>query len=221
VIASFHDADGRVTLPGFYDRVRPIAADEHEEMGRLPVSDSFYANEAGVPRLWGEPGFLAAERVGARPAIDVVQLVAGSRKSAIPAEAAALITARLVPDQDPDEIAASFAKHFDAHVPDTVTWDIPEAWGHRPCITSRSSVGVRALAAGLEAVWGKAPYYHREGGSINAVGQIQAELGADSVLTGFSLPGDNVHGANERLHLPTWDRGVAALVHFLSNLGAA
>jgi acetylornithine deacetylase/succinyl-diaminopimelate desuccinylase-like protein len=218
LIASFHDAEGRVTVPGFYERVRPIAKDEHEEMARLPLNDASYAAQAGVERLWGEPGLLAAERVSARPALDVVHLRAGTPKSAIPAEAAAIVTVRLVPDQDADEIGAALRKHIEAHAPETVSWSIVDPWGHPPSITDRNSAGVRALAKALETVWGAKPVYHREGGSINAVGEIQRVLGTDSVLTGFSLPGDNVHGPNERLHLPTWDRGIAALIHFLSNL---
>jgi acetylornithine deacetylase/succinyl-diaminopimelate desuccinylase-like protein len=218
LIAGFHDADGRVTVPGFYDRVRPIPRDEHEEMARLPLNDASYQEEAGVRKLWGEPGLLAAERVSARPALDVVHLRAGTPKSAIPAEAAAIVTVRLVPDQDPDEVGASLRKHVEAHAPDTVSWSMLEPWGHPPSLTDRHSAGVRALARALETVWGVKPVYHRDGGSINAVGEIQRVLGTDSVLTGFSLPGDNVHGPNERLHLPTWDRGIASLIHFLSNL---
>ncbi|MBM3308164.1 MAG: M20/M25/M40 family metallo-hydrolase [Candidatus Eisenbacteria bacterium] len=221
LIASLHDEDGRVTLPGFYDRVRPISPEEHEEMARLPVGESAYVEEAGVPRLWGEPGFLPTERVSARPALDVVQVRAGSPKSAIPAEAVALVTMRLVPDQVPEELAASLERHVASHAPDTVSWEIRNARGHPPSLTDRGSAGVRALAKALETVWEKPPVYHREGGSINAVGEIQKVLGTDSVLTGFSLPGDNVHGPNERLHLPTWDRGIAALIHFLSNLATA
>jgi acetylornithine deacetylase/succinyl-diaminopimelate desuccinylase-like protein len=221
VIAGFHDEAGRVAIPGFYDRVRPISSEEHEEMSRLPLDETFYMEQTGVRALWGEPGFLPAERVGARPTLDVVQVKAGSPKSAIPAEALALVTVRLVPDQVPDEIAALFKRHVACHVPETVTWDIPEAWGYPPSITDRHSRGVRALAGALETVWSTPPVYHREGGSINAVGEIQRVLGADSVLSGFSLPGDNVHGPNERLHLPTWDRGIAALIHFLSNLASA
>jgi acetylornithine deacetylase/succinyl-diaminopimelate desuccinylase-like protein len=214
VIAGLHDADGRVTLEGFYDRVRELTAEERAEMASLPRDEASYLKQSGVSKLWGEPGFSPVEREGARPAVDVVHILAGSPKSAIPAEANAIITARLVPDQDPKDVHQSLMDYLARSFPATVRWETTRSEGFPASLTDRDTAGVRALARAMEAVWGKAPLFCRSGGSIAAVGQIQEILGLDSVLTGFALPDAQMHGPNEKLHLPTWERGIEALVRF-------
>lgn len=214
LIAGFHGADGRVTLPGFYDRVRPLSAEERADMAALPLDDASYLKQSGAPKLWGEPGYIPVERAGARPALDVVHIHGGSPKAAIPSQADALVTVRLVPDQAPDDIQASLRSYLEKRTPPTVRWDILECGGFPASLTDRNLPAVRALARAMEKVWGTKPLFYRSGGSIGAVGQMQRILGVDSVLTGFSLPDDNIHGPNEKLHLPTWERGIDALIHF-------
>jgi acetylornithine deacetylase/succinyl-diaminopimelate desuccinylase-like protein len=214
MIAGLHDADGRVTLEGFYDRVRELTPEERAEMAALPRDEASYLKQSGVSKLWGEPGFSPVEREGARPAVDVVHILAGSPKSAIPAEANAIVTARLVPDQDPNEVHDSLMAYLERALPSTVRWETGKSEGFPASLTDRNSSGVRALTKAMEAVWGKAPLFCRSGGSIAAVGQIQTVLGLDSVLTGFALPDSQMHGPNERLHLPTWEKGIEALVNF-------
>lgn len=218
LVAGMHDGDGRVALPHFYDAVRPMSEDERREMAALPRDDASYLSQSGSPRLWGEPGYLSAEREGARPALDVIRTRAGSDKAAIPAEALAVITVRMVPDQSPDDIHAQLLSYLEAHAPETVRWEVTESSGFPAYLTDRDSPGVRAMAGALKAVWGIDPVFYRSGGSIAAVGFIRQVLGVDSVLTGFSLPSDRVHGPNERLHLPTWNRGIDAIIHFLYGL---
>lgn len=215
MIAGLHDADGRVTLDGFYDRVRELTAEERAEMAALPRDEASYLEQSGVSKLWGEPGFTPVEREGARPAVDVVHILAGSPKSAIPAEANAIITARLVPDQDSNEVHEGVMKRLEESIPSTVGWEVESFEGFPASLTDRSSPGVQALTKAMVEVWGKEPLFCRSGGSIAAVGQLQKILGLDSVLTGFALPDSQMHGPNEKLHLPTWERGIEALVHFL------
>jgi acetylornithine deacetylase/succinyl-diaminopimelate desuccinylase-like protein len=217
-IADLHDEHGHVTLPGFYDRVRAIEEEEHAELAKLPFDNEFLLKHSGAPALWGEPEYIPAERIGARPTFEVVQFEAGQPKSAIPARARARISFRLVPDQDPEEVHQQFRTYLEVHAPPTVRWDLHYVIGGPAVITDRTSREVLAMQAALQTVFGKQPIFQRVGGGIGAVSMLKQTLGIDSVLTGFSLYDDNFHGPNEKLHLPTWKKGMAALVHFFRHL---
>lgn len=218
LIADLHDAHGHVTLPGFYDKVRRIDEEEHAELARLPFDDEFLLRHSGAPALWGEPEFIPAERIGARPTMEVVMFNAGQPKSAIPAGASARFAFRLVPDQDPNEVHQQFRRYLEAHAPPTVRWELEFRGGGHGIITSRKSPEVLAMKNALQTAFGREPIFQRVGGGIGAVLMFKQTLGIDSVLTGFSLYDDNFHGPNEKLHLPTWRKGMAALVHFFHNL---
>jgi acetylornithine deacetylase/succinyl-diaminopimelate desuccinylase-like protein len=222
LIAAMHDGQGRVALPGFYDKVRPLDDQERAELARLPIGEDFYLQGTDAPALWGEQGYSPVERTGARPTLEVNGLLAGftgeGSKTVIPAWAMAKISMRLVPDQDPDEVHQQLLRYLETNAPPTVRWKVIPLVGGPASICDRHSPGVRALSQALETVWGKRPVFKREGGSIPVVAQMQKLLGVDSVLTGFGLPDDNVHAPNEKLHLPTWYRGMEAIVHFLYNL---
>jgi acetylornithine deacetylase/succinyl-diaminopimelate desuccinylase-like protein len=218
LIADLHDDHGHVTLPGFYDRVREIDRQEHAEFAKLPFDDAFLLKHSGAPALWGEPGYIASERIGARPTMEVVKFEAGQPKSAIPARASARFSFRLVPDQDPGEVHQLFRRYLEENLPPTVTWDLQFIIGGPAIVTDRRSAPVLAMADALQAVFGRRPIFQRSGGGIGAVIMLKQTLGIDSVLTGFSLYDDNFHGPDEKLHLPTWRKGMAALVHFFQNL---
>jgi acetylornithine deacetylase/succinyl-diaminopimelate desuccinylase-like protein len=222
LIAGMHDDQGRVTLPGFYEKVRALDQEERAELARLPMDEHYYLERTGAPALWGEQGYLPAERVGARPTLEVNGLLSGftgeGSKTVIPAQAMAKISMRLVPDQDPDEVHQQLLRYLETHAPRTIRWEVIPMAGSPASICDRHLPGVQALSQALETVWGKRPLFKREGGSIPVVAQMQKLLGMESVLTGFGLPEDNVHSPNERLHLPTWERGIEAVVHFLYNL---
>jgi acetylornithine deacetylase/succinyl-diaminopimelate desuccinylase-like protein len=218
LIAGLHDEKGHVTLPGFYDKVREIDPAEHIELSKLPFDEEFLLKHSGAPALWGEPEYLPAERIGARPTMEILQFVAGQPKSAIPARATALFSFRLVPDQDPAEIGEQFRKYLQDTLPPTVTWNLQTGNGNPAVITDRKSPQVSAMATALKTAFGAEPIFQRSGGGIGAVLMFKRRLGVDSVLTGFSLFDDNFHGPNEKLHLPTWHKGMAALVHFFCNL---
>jgi acetylornithine deacetylase/succinyl-diaminopimelate desuccinylase-like protein len=195
-----------------------MSQEERSEMASLPRDDADYLRDSGAPALWGEPGYIAAEREGARPALDAIYVFAGSEKASIPAEAEAIVTVRLVPDQAPEDVHEQLTHYVREHAPATVRWEVLDSGGSPAFLADRSGPGVQAMARAMRAVWGCDPVYYRSGGSIAAVGCIRDVLGVDSVLTGFSLPGDRVHGPNERLHIPTWERGTDAVVHFLFRL---
>ena len=218
LIADLHDEHGRVTLPGFYDKVRKIDEEEHAELSKLPFNEAFLLKHSGAPALWGEPEFIPVERIGARPTLEVVLFQAGQPKTAIPAKAVAGFSFRLVPDQDPNEVHGQFRQYLETNLPPTVTWDLQFFIGHPAVITSRKSPEVIAMKNALQIIFGKEPIFQRSGGGIGAVLMFKEILGVDSVLTGFSLFDDNFHGPNEKLHLPTWKKGMAALVHFFHNL---
>jgi acetylornithine deacetylase/succinyl-diaminopimelate desuccinylase-like protein len=218
LIAGLHDEHGHVTLPGFYDKVRAIDAEEHAEMARLPFDEAFLLKHSGAPSLWGEPEFIPAERIGARPTMEVVMFTAGQPKSAIPATASARFAFRLVPDQIPSEVFQQFKKYLEIHAPPTVRWELELIGGGPGIITDRYAPEVVAMSRALETAFGKPPIFQRVGGGIGAVLMFKHTLGIDSVLTGFSLYDDNFHGPNEKLHLPTWKKGMQALVHFFHNL---
>jgi acetylornithine deacetylase/succinyl-diaminopimelate desuccinylase-like protein len=222
LIAAMHDAGGRVTLPGFYDRVRALSAEERADFARLPHSEADYMKLTGVPALWGEPEYTPAERLGARPTLEINGMISGftgkGQKTVLPAWAMAKISCRLVPDQDPDAVYTQLKQFLTEKAPKTIRWELEKFSGAPASISDLNQPGVKALETALETVWGVRPFFLREGGSIPVVGQMQTVLGIESVLTGFGLPDDNLHAPNEKLHLPTWYCGIDALIHFFFNL---
>jgi len=217
LIAGMHDKKGRITLPGFYDKVRKAGKAERADIARLPTTPKHFLKQTGVPALWGEPDYSPEERVSIRPTLEVNGLLSGftgeGSKTVLPAWAMAKISCRLVPDQDPDKIYKSLIQYMKKNAPKTIKWDVKNLHSAGTAITERDSVGVRAMAKGLEQVWGKRPLFKREGGSIGVVVELQKYAGVDSVLTGFGLPEDNAHSPNEKLHLPTWKKGIDAFIN--------
>jgi acetylornithine deacetylase/succinyl-diaminopimelate desuccinylase-like protein len=222
LIAGMHDSTGYITLPGFYEHVRELSSEERAELSRLPMSDDYYKNQTGAPELWGETGYSAQERIGARPTLEINGLLSGftgkGSKTVIPAWAMAKISMRLVPDQDPVEIDHSLRQYLYEHTPGSVRWELDNLSGGKASLTHRDTIGTKALSRALETVWHTRPVFKRDGGSIPVVTDMQNILGVDSVLTGFALPDDNIHAPNEKLHLPTWFRGIDALIYFLNYL---
>ncbi|MGE5463110.1 MAG: dipeptidase [Syntrophothermus sp.] len=218
LIAGLHDENGHVTLPGFYDRVRKLNEDERAELARLPFDEAYLLKHSGAPALWGEPEFTPLERTVARPTAEVVHFVAGAPKSAIPAKATARFSFRLVPDQDPDEIQQAFRNYVKTHLPPTVTSRLELTGANPGLILDPRSPEVQAMKDALQAAFGNPPILQRGGGGIGAVGMFKKTLGVNTILTGFSLPDDNFHGPNEKLHLPSWKKGMEALVHFFHNI---
>lgn len=218
LIASMHDAQGHVTLPGFYQGVLPLEAQERELLAQLEQDERFFLAATGAPGLWGEPEFTPFERTTARPTLEVLAFHAGlpgeGVLNIVPAQASAALSMRLVPDQDPQQTYQCLLSYLEAHVPNDVRWEARYISGGKGILTHRASPGAQALARALQAAWGVPPLYARQGGGISVVAQLKEELNIDSVLTGFGLPEDGIHGPNESLHLPTWRKGIEALIHF-------
>ncbi|MGE5123814.1 MAG: dipeptidase [Acidobacteriaceae bacterium] len=223
LVAGMHDEHGRVTLPHFYDKVRLIEAEERAELARLPVDDEYYLKATGAPRLYGEQGFTTIERLGARPTLEVNGLYSGfigeGSKTVLPAVAMAKISARLVPDQQPSEVYQQMQTYLEAHAPKEIRWTLVTMHGAPASITDRNSPFINSLVRALETVWKVKPVFKREGGSVPVVLDFQRILNVETVNTGFSMADDNMHSPNEKLHLPTWYRGIDAFIHFYFNLG--
>jgi acetylornithine deacetylase/succinyl-diaminopimelate desuccinylase-like protein len=222
LIAGMHDGNGRVTLPGFYDSVRSLDDEERAELARLPLDETFYLKQTGAPELFGETGYTAYERVGARPTLEVNGLLSGfteeGSKTVLPAKAMAKISMRLVPDQNPDEVYKQFMRYLEEYAPPTIRWELEDLNQGDAAITDCTMPGVVALSQAMEATWGKKPVYKREGGSVPVVAQMQKILGIESVLTGFGLPDDNLHAPNEKIHLPTFFNGIDTFIRYLDIL---
>ena len=223
LIAKMHDEDGRITLPGFYDSVRPITHEERADFARLPNDDAHYLEETGVPALWGEAGYISAERTGARPTLEVNGLLSGwtgpGSKTVLPAKAMAKISCRLVPDQIPGDVEQQMIRFMEENAPKTIHWEVKKLTSSPFAIADLNNAGIKAMQDAMESVWSTRPFFRREGGSIGAVAMLQQICGVESVLVGMGLPSDNVHSPNEHLHLPTWYKGIDSFIHFFYNLG--
>jgi acetylornithine deacetylase/succinyl-diaminopimelate desuccinylase-like protein len=222
LIAGMHDANGTVTLPGFYESVRIISSDERGELSRLPMDAEFYLQQTGAPALWGESEYSPVERVGARPTLEVNGIYSGftgeGSKTVLPAWAMAKISTRLVPDQDPEEVHQQLLQYLEDNAPDTIKVKVNSLVGSPASISEQDSTGVKAMQAAMQQVWGKKPLFRREGGSVPVVVLFMDLLEVDSVNCGFSLPDDNAHSPNEKLHLPTWSNGIDTIINFIYNL---
>jgi acetylornithine deacetylase/succinyl-diaminopimelate desuccinylase-like protein len=222
LIAGLHDSQGRVTLPGFYDKVRLLDPREKEELAHFPIGDEYYLKTTGAPALYGEAGYTTVERLGARPTLEVNGILSGftgeGSKTVLPAWAMAKISTRLVPDQQPDDIYQQMRTYLEAHAPKAIRWSMTTMHGAPASLSDRSSMYIQAMSNALQAVWHKPPVFKREGGSVPVVLDFQRLLGVETVNTGFSMLDDNMHSPNEKLHLPSWYRGIDAFIHFYFNL---
>ncbi len=222
LISGMHDDQGRITLPGFYDKVLYLDDEEREELARLPTGESFYLTQSGAPVLWGEPEYTPVERATGRPTLEVNGMLSGftgeGQKTVLPAQAMAKISCRTVANQEPGEIHQQLLQYLAEHAPDTVRYEVTKLSEGPSAIVDRNSLYITAMISAMETVWGVRPIFRREGGSVPAVAHVQKHLGVDTVNIGFALPGDNMHSPNEKLHLPTWELGMQALIHFFYNL---
>lgn len=221
VIAGMHDSHQRVTLPGFYDQVRTLTEEEHLQLSKIGMDETFFKSITGVPALGGDLNFTPIERVGARPTLDVNGLYAGytdpGAKTIIPAYAMAKISTRLVPDQNPDEIHRCLQAYLEENMPQTVRWELDYLSGAPAYIADKEAPGVHQFIEALHQTWGVQPLMKREGGSIPVATSMKKHLGVDSIITGFGLPDDRIHSPNERMHLPTHRKGVEALIRFFNS----
>jgi acetylornithine deacetylase/succinyl-diaminopimelate desuccinylase-like protein len=214
VLAQMKDRGGRVKIPGFYDDVRPLSEAERAEWKKLPFNETRYRKELGASRLFGETGYSTLERVWARPTFEVNGLLSGftgdGAKTVLPATAMAKVSMRLVPDQNPDTIAALFETYLKKICPKSVELTITRMHGGNPWMTEFDNQYVRAAGRAIERGFGQVPVFNREGGSIPVVATFQQELGVPSVLFGIGLPDENAHAPNEKLDLENFHNGIVA-----------
>ncbi|MCS6973288.1 MAG: dipeptidase [Cyclobacteriaceae bacterium] len=218
MIAALHDEQGRVTIPGFYDRVIELTAGEREALNRAPFNLENYKNELGIDEVHGESGYTTLERTGIRPTLDVNGIWGGytgeGAKTVLPSKAYAKISMRLVPEQDHRTITEQFTRYFISLAPKSVKVKVTPLHGGEPVVTPTHSPAFHAASAAFEEVWGKQPIPTRDGGSIPIVALFKKELGLDSVLMGFGLDSDAIHSPNEHFGLTNFFRGIETIVAF-------
>jgi acetylornithine deacetylase/succinyl-diaminopimelate desuccinylase-like protein len=222
MIASLHDDNGRITVKGMYDDVRPLTKAERAAFKKLPWSDKKYARSLGLKQLYGEKGFTSLERLWARPTLECNGIWGGytgeGSKTVLPSKAYAKISMRLVPDQSSVKIAKLFKKHLKSIAPKTIDIKVRTLHSGEPAITPVDSPGVQAAVVALEKGFGKRPLYQREGGSIPIVVEFKKLLGIDSVLLGFGLPDENAHAPNEFINLDNFFGGIKTTAHYYNEL---
>lgn len=218
MIASLHDDKGRVTIPGFYDKVAQLSAADREAINKAPFSLDAYKKDLNIDDVKGEEGYATVERTGIRPTLDVNGIWGGytgeGAKTVLPSKAYAKISMRLVPDQDHGEITELFTKHFKSIAPKSVKVKVTALHGGQAAVTPTDSKAFKAASAAFEEVWGKRPIPTRDGGSIPIVALFKKELGLDTVLMGFGLDSDAIHSPNEHYGIKNFMLGIETITSF-------
>ncbi len=222
IIAQLHKPDGSINVPGFYDRVRAINAQEREALKQVPWTDEEYFSETGVPAAWGETGYSRREQVGLRPTLEVNGIVGGfigeGSKTVLPAKALAKVSCRLVSDQDPQEIYELLSKRVAELTPSAVTSEVRLLSSGHAAIVDLNSPAIEAAAAAYERGFGARPVYLPEGGSIPVVATIQNLFHIPVLLIGLGLPDDNLHAPNEKFKLEHYYRGIDTSIALLESM---
>lgn len=218
MIASLHDENGRVTIPGFYNKVAELSIAEREALNRAPFDLEKYKRELEIDDVKGEKGYTTLERTGVRPTLDVNGIWGGytgeGAKTVLPSKASAKISMRLVPNQNSAEITELFTKHFQSIAPKYVKVKVTANHGGEPAVTPTNSAAFKAASKAFEEVWGKTPIPTRDGGSIPIVALFKRELGLDTVLMGFGLDSDAIHSPNEHFGVKNFMLGIETIVAF-------
>ncbi|MBI4354947.1 MAG: dipeptidase [Candidatus Omnitrophica bacterium] len=224
IIAKLKSPDGRILIPGFYDKVRPLSREERKRLASLPMTPQEWLQLTGSPRLSGEPGYPVVEQLWARPTLDVNGIVGGyieeGAKTIIPAKASAKISMRLVPNQDPKKIATLFERHIRQLVPPTVKVAVLNHHGAKPFYMALDHPACKVAAGALAEGFGHPTNFIREGGSIPFVNTIAELFGKPCLLIGFGLPDEQAHAPDEHLHLPNYFTGVAAMAEVYERMAA-
>jgi len=224
IIAELKDRDGVVQVPGFYDDVVDLDAAARARMEEIPFDDEVFRATIGAAGLAGERGFTVKERIGARPTLDVNGLWGGfegeGSKTIIPAHAHAKVSMRLVANQDPAKLFEQFVAYVTAVCPPGVTVGVRHLGSGRPSTTPIDHPAVRAASEALEATFGRAPLYKRNGGSIPVAEMFDRRLGLPVVLLGFTNPDDQAHAPNESMVLANYETGIRTICVLWDLLGA-
>ncbi len=218
MITSLQDDKGRITIPGFYDKVAVVSDEERKKMNEAPFDEEEYKSDLDIKALKGEEGYTTLERASIRPTLDVNGIWGGytapGAKTVLPAKAHAKISMRLVPNQNSDEITELFKKYFESLAPDYVKVKVTPHHGGEPVVTPIDSAAYRAAEKAMEDTFGKKPIPMRGGGSIPIVALFEDILGVKTIMMGFGLDSNNIHSPNENYGLFNYYKGIETIPLF-------
>ena len=218
LIASLHDENNHIQIPGFYDDVSALSQSERDELNKAPYNEQEYKDDLGVEELWGEKGYTTLERTGTRPTLEVNGIWGGyigeGAKTVLPSKANAKISMRLVPNQQSDKITKLFTDYFISIAPKNVKVKVTPHHGGEPVVTPTDSVAYKAAQKAIAESFGKDPIPTRGGGSIPIVALFEKELGIKTVLMGFGLDSDNLHSPNEKYDIANFYKGIETIPLF-------
>jgi acetylornithine deacetylase/succinyl-diaminopimelate desuccinylase-like protein len=218
MIASLHDENNHITIPGFYDKVEELSKEERAEMGKAPFNLENYKKALDIEAVYGETGYTTNERNSIRPTLDVNGIWGGytgeGAKTVIASKAFAKISMRLVPHQDWEEITEQFTKHFESIAPKGVTVKVKPHHGGQGYVTPIDSIGYQAASKAYQHTFGKTPIPQRSGGSIPIVALFEQELKSKTILMGFGLDSDAIHSPNEHFGVFNYLKGIETIPFF-------
>lgn len=218
MIASMHDENNHITIPGFYDKVLELSAQERADLNLAPFDMEAYKKDLEISDVWGEKGFTVYEKTGVRPTLDCNGIWGGyigeGAKTVLPSKAFAKISMRLVPNQVSHEITDLFKNHFESIAPEGIKVVVKPHHGGEPVVTPTDSIAYKAAAKAMETTFGKKPIPTRGGGSIPIVALFEKELGLKSVLMGFGLDSDALHSPNEHYGIENYYKGIETIPYF-------
>ncbi|MFN7012733.1 MAG: dipeptidase [Bacteroidia bacterium] len=221
MIASLKDENNHITIPGFYDDVVELSAEERKALNSAPFSMDEYKKHLDIEEVHGEKGYTTIEHTSIRPTLDVNGIWGGyigeGAKTVLPSKAYAKISMRLVPNQNHEKITEIFQKHFESIAPKSVKVKVKPHHGGNPIVTPSDSIAYKAASKAMEQSFGKVPVPVRGGGSVPIVAQFKEILGLDSVLMGFGLDSDAIHSPNEHYGIFNYLIGIETIVLFFKN----
>jgi acetylornithine deacetylase/succinyl-diaminopimelate desuccinylase-like protein len=222
MIAKLHNPDSSIAVPGFYDDVLPLSAEERAELAKQEISEEVLKQQTGVPASWGEAAYTRRERISARPTMEINGLLSGwtgeGAKTVLPAKAMAKISCRLVANQDPRKIYELMKQYVAQITPPAVRSELKLINMGHPAMVDIHTPAMQAAVRAYERGWGAAPIFAREGGSIPVVADFKTELGIPSILMGYGLNTDGAHGPDEHFSIEMFHRGIDTAIIFLEEL---
>jgi acetylornithine deacetylase/succinyl-diaminopimelate desuccinylase-like protein len=224
MIADLFDENNRIAVPGFYDDVIEVSAEERTAMAQAPFSQADYNKALDIDQEWGEKGYSTNERTGIRPALDVNGIWSGytgeGSKTIVPSVAKAKISIRLVPAQDNNKIAELIKKHLENTAPKYVKVKVTQMPGGQAYVSPIDMPAYKAAEKAYQTVYGKMPIPTRSGGSIPIISTFEKVLGLKSILMGFGLESDAIHSPNESFELERFFKGIETIPHFYQAFAA-
>jgi acetylornithine deacetylase/succinyl-diaminopimelate desuccinylase-like protein len=218
MIASLHDENNHITIPGFYDDVVNASAAERAELAKAPYDEAEYKKDLGVTELWGEKGYTTNERTGIRPTLELNGIWGGytgeGAKTVLPSKAFAKISCRLVPNQKSEKMTEVLVEHLRKIAPPYVQFKATPDHGGDPYMTPVDSIEYKAASKAIEATFGKAPIPVRGGGSIPITALFESALNCKTIFLGFGLDSDNLHSPNEKFNVANFYKGIETIPYF-------